>query len=365
MKKIFSWCIGMSLFLIGCDTNPNLNNCDYDETALLTNYVDEIIIPRFEALKLGVALLDGSVSAFVNSPSLGLLTEIKVTFGSAYPAYERCSALAFGPGLINGVPFRDRFNTFPTSVAAVESNIQNGTPAVSSSQSTVGFPAIEYLIFGNGQTDQEIVDLFTVDANASNRKAYLQELSAELKSTVDQIVLDWQSYRSSFISNTGTSTGSSISLLVNEFNYDFEILKNFKFKIPLGKLNGGVVLPEKVEAYYAGGSVLLAKEQTEAFRDLFLGVGENGADGEGLYEYLICLNTESGDKQLADAISEQFDEILVKLDMVQDPMSDALVTDKPSVDNAYTQMQMTVPLIKYEMTAALGVQISYQDNDGD
>lgn len=359
-------CLGLLLFATACDTNNNLNNCDYDESALLTNYADEIIIPRFEDFKTGLTLLDGSVNAFAANPTIGLLNEIKVTFAVAYPSYERCGTFAFGPGLIDGVPFRERFNTFPTNTIGIEDNIVSGTDVANCAKSTVGFPALEYLIFGDGtQTDQQIVDMFSSGANASNRIAYLQGLSTELKGTTTQIVQDWDGYRSSFVANTGISTGSSISLLVNEFNYDFEILKNFKFKIPLGKLNGGVVLPQNVEAYYAGGSVLLAKEQVSAFKDLYLGVGENQSDGEGLYEYLVCLNTESGDQLLADDITDQFNEILAKLDAIPNPMSETLVSNKPVVDAAYTEMQMMVPKIKYDMTSALGVQISYQDNDGD
>jgi hypothetical protein len=142
-------------------------------------------------------------------------------------------------------------------------------------------------------------------------------------------------------------------------------LKNFKFKIPLGKLNGGVALPEKVEAYFAGGSVLLAVEDASGLKDAFLGIGENQSDGEGLYEYLICLNAKSDEKLLADDIKERFDEILVKLNAVPDPMSETLISDKPVVDAVYTEMQMMVPKVKHDMTSALGVQISYQDADGD
>lgn len=357
-------CFGL-LILAACDTNPNLNNCDFDESAMLTNYADEIIIPCFGLLKIGVVHLNGAIAAFNTNPSIGTLNEVRIAYGASYLAYQRCSTFAFGPGLINGVPFRDRFNTFPTSTLNIETNITNGTDVSASVKSAVGFPAIEYLIFGNGETDQELVDGFSTATNAAARRTYLQQLGEELVATTTQIDSGWATYRSAFISNTGTADGSSISLLINDFNFDFETLKNFKFKIPLGKLNGGVVLPQNVEGYYSGGTAQLAVEQAESFKDVFLGVGENQSDGSGLYEYLVCLDTKTGDQLLADVIEDRFNLIITALSAIPDPMSETLVSNKPIVDDAYTEMQQMVPLIKHEMTSALGVQISYQDNDGD
>jgi predicted lipoprotein len=80
---------------------------------------------------------------------------------------------------------------------------------------------------------------------------------------------------------------------------------------------------------------------------------------------LECLQTQSGDKLLSEAIAEKFEDISSQLAQIPDPMSETLMTNKPLVDDAYTQMQMTVPLIKHEMTTAFGVQINYDSGDGD
>jgi len=357
----------------GCNTpEENLVNCEFDQSLMLSNYADNIIIPRFENLETGLALLDGSVQAFVANPTPGLLVEIQVTFGSTYLAFEDCGTFAFGPGMINGIPFRDRFNTFPTNVTAIEQNIENSVTVANSTKSTVGFPALEYLIFGNGvMTTQEVADQFSSGPLASARSAYLQDLVSEMKTTASQIVTGWDSYRSQFVSNVGTAEGTSIALLVNELNFDFETLKNFKFKIPLGRFNGGTVIPEAVEGYYAGGSSQLAQRHLSGLKRMYSGVGENGADNLGLRDYLECVRPltaqeeQNGAFSLADDIAEHFIDIEAALELVPDPMSETLVNNKSIVDEAHDQMQMIVPLIKSEMTSALGVQINYQDNDGD
>jgi len=374
MKKSIEFFLFACFLALGaCNTlDDKLVNCEFDQTEMLTNYSDNIIIPRFENLNTGLALLDASVQAFVANPTPGLLVEIQVTFAETYLAYEDCGTFAFGPGLIDGVSFRERFNTFPTNIIAVEQNILGALAVGSSAKSAVGFPAMEYLVFGNGTlTNQEIADLFTTGVSADARKAYLQGLVSEMKTTIAQINLGWDSYRTQFISNVGTAEGTSISLLVNELNFDFETLKNFKFKIPLGKFNGGIVIPESVEAYYAGGSAQLALRHLLGLKRLYGGIGENGADNLGIQDYLACVRPLSNEEEqnggttLADDIAGHFIDIQTSIELIPDPMSETLVSNKQIVEDAYLEMQMLVPMIKSEMTSALGVQINYQDNDGD
>ena len=356
---------------VSCDRSPDLVNCEFDETEMLSNYSDELILPRLTDFSLSLLLFESSVSEFANTPSIGLLNEVKIFYGTAYSQYQECSAFQFGPGLINGSPFTERFNTFPTNVTAILDNVTNELEVASSAKSAVGFPAIDYLLFvESGTSTEDVLALFTTHPMAANRMAYLQGLTTELKIIANQMEQGWLAsggnYRATFINNTGTADGSSISLLANSFNFDFETMKNFKFKIPLGKFNGGVVLPEKVEAYYAEESAQLAKAQLENFKLIYEGTGTNGADGPGFYEYLACLETSSmSGGLLADDIRSQFESIEQALEPVSGSMSEALVSDFAIVDNIYSQMQIMVPKIKHEMTSALAVQINYQDNDGD
>ena len=373
MKRTFLLIASIVFVSAGCNTpDSNLVNCEFDQQAMLTNVSENIIQPRFENFSLSLQLLESSINAFNSNPTAGLLGEVRVYYRASYLAYQECSPFAFGPGLVNGLPFRERFNTFPTNVSTIEDNIATGTSVSVSGKSVVGFPALEYLIYGDQNlSEQDLLNQFVTSAEADNRKTYLLELASEMKETTAQIVQDWETYASVFENNLGTAEGSSIALVVNEFNFDFETIKNFKFKIPLGKFNGGVVIPESVEGYYSGFSAELAKRQLVGLSELFQGVGSNGADNLGLHDYLLCLRplTDEEDNQgvlaLADDIKERFMSIKEALDEIPDPMSATLISNKPLVDEAHDLMQMTVPSIKHEMTSAMGVQISYQDNDGD
>jgi len=366
MRK-FLFIITIALVFVSCNAPDDMVHCDFDQQAMLTNYADNVIVPRFNDLQVGVTLMDGAVQAFCATPTTSMLMEARISFWAAYEAYQKCSPFSFGPGLINGVSFRERFNTFPTNTTTIESNVSNATMVSAAPKSSVGFPAIDYLLFGTqGMTEEDVVALYTTDVNASARRAYLLQLTAELKQTAQGIHNGWSTYQNTFTANVGTADGTAISMLVNELNFDFETLKNFKFKIPLGKYNGGTVIPESVEAFYSGGSARLALDQANGLRNIYLGMGENGSDDLGLYDYLVCLKTGEADGQLlADALADQFTAIISSLENIPDPMSETLVNNKPIVDDAYLQMQMLTPMMKSEMSSALGVQINYQDNDGD
>ncbi|MFC2175398.1 imelysin family protein [Bacteroidota bacterium] len=366
MKKFISIVLLIGMIAGGCKEGPKLVSCNFDEQTMLTNYADNIIIPRFKELKASLLELQTAVNAFNATPTATTLNDLRASFSNAYLNYEDCGTFAFGPGLINGVPFRERMNTFPVDENGVNENVQNGILVSNASKAEVGFPSIGYLIFGSpSTTDSDLIDLFTVDANAEKRKSYLLAMVTEMTTVSSQIVLDWVSYRSTFIASTGTADGSSVSLLLNQINFDFETLKNFKFKIPLGKFNGGIVVPASVEGYYSGLSMQLATRQIVALSNFYQGIGENKADNLGLHEYMICLDTKYNDELLADTILSQFESIKDAFKLIADPLSQTLLSNKAAVETAYKAMQEMVPLIKYEMTTAMGVQINYQDSDGD
>lgn len=348
----------------GCKPDEQVN-CDFDQAGMLTNYAENLIVPAFTELNLGNTLLKGSIDLFVSDPNTANLVEVRIAWLAAYKAYQRTSMFAFGPAVIGGAPFFERFNTYPTDYTAIEARIAADEVITGDySVALVGFPAIEYLIVGDGsQSEQEVVDAFIADPS---RGQYLSSLAEELLTTSTAIKNDWASYQGSFVANTGTADGSSESLLINAYIQDFEIKKNFAFKIPLGKFNGGVVLPEQCEGFHSGYSAELALEQMMASARAYAGISSSGANGLGLDDHLDCLKYgEEDGVYLFTRIVSQYDEIEVAVDAIPDPMSETLISDKPVVDDAHTLMQQLVPMIKRDLTAAIGIQISYVDSDGD
>jgi predicted lipoprotein len=230
-------------------------------------------------------------------------------------------------------------------------------------------PALDYLLHGDGLTDQQVLDLFTVPSAAANRRQYLSAVTGEIKTKTDNVRNGWISsggnYISSFVSNTGSDVGGSIGILVNQLNYDFELTKNARMGIPLGKKSMGVALPEKSEALYGGYSISLALGHLRNVENIYLGRTASGINGIGFDDYLNHVGAQYAGGSLNDAIISRIASARTKLMAIPVPLSEAVLSHADMVDQAYADLQQLVVLLKVDMPSALGVLITYQDNDGD
>lgn len=354
--------IVLVLASVGCKPKDDSVDCNFDESAMLTNFAENLIIPAFGDLKAALTTLKVSIEAFNADPNIATLGVARSDFEDAFIAYQSCSMFSMGPGTDAGTSFRERVNTYPTTISTLESNISNGaTDIATNGRATVGLPAIAFLLYDEpGTSDTDVLNNYT-SQDGQLRKDYLIALVNRLEDLISDIESSWNtSYRSQFISNTGTSEGSSIALLINDLSYDFEIRKNFGFKIPLGKFNGGIALPEQCEGYHAQISAELSLAHVSALKNVF-----KGGTGQGLDDYLKCLEHPYNEGLLETAMNDQFQTIEADVVAVPDPMSETLTSNYQVVDDAYSSLSAMVPLLKREMPAALGVSITYQDADGD
>ncbi len=362
---LFSLMVG---FASSCseDENPS-SDSGFNRKAMLTNIGSNIIIPSYALLENEVILLDQDVAAFVANPSVVNLNTLRSQFLSAYTSWQAVSVYELGPAMQENL--RLNLNTFPTDVAQIQANISSGSYSLGTAANldAKGLPAIDYLLFGSADTDDAIVAKFSDAADAASRRKYLQDIAGEIKAKVNAVTTGWSpdggNYLSTFENNTGTDAGSSLSLIVNQLNYDWEIIKNPKIGIPLGKKSLGEPQPAKVEALYSKHSVMLARLNAEAIQRLYLGKTVAGADGLGLDDYLDHVNAQNG--QLATAIKERFTATIQKISTLPEPMSETIINDPAMVEAVYDEIQSTLVLLKTDMTSALGVAISYTDNDGD
>jgi len=337
---------------------------EFDRKAMLTNWGNNIIAPGFQNLNTAVADLDAAIADFNQAPDGTKLATLQSKLKNVYQKWEVCEPMELG--LADQNLLNVNANTFPTSVTQINNNIAAGSYnlAAVSNLSAKGFPALDYLLFGTGATNIDILAAYTTDANAANRKKYLADVSADIKSMVSAVSADWSSSATinNFVNASGTDVGSSLGQMINKMDYDMDLLKNAKMGIPMGKQSMGQLFPEKTEAYYAGVSASLMVTQVQAIQNIYLGKSAQG-DGLGLDDYLVQINAQYNGGSLNDAIKAQFDATIGALQAVADPFS-ANVSSTAAA-TAYTQVQKLLVLLKTDMPSALGVMITYNDNDGD
>jgi uncharacterized protein len=366
---ILSIVTGIILFLFSCKKEKQDDDAtpEFDRKAMLSNIGSNIIIPNYQILQTEANALDAAVTQFTTTTDSANLIALQIAFKNTYNAWQLCSTFELGPAETDLL--RANVNTFPTDTAQINSNISSGSYnlGTASNLDAKGFPAIDYLLFNT--TVNNLLLKYTSDANAGNRKVYLSALSGEIKTKVTAVYNSWitsgGNYITTFSNNTGADVGSSLGLLTNQLNYDFETLKNYKIGIPLGKKTLGTPLPEKVEGYYGKNSVALAVEQLKNIERIYLGKSGQGIDGTGIDEYLIHLKSQYNGGLLSTAIKSQLTTTINKLQSIPDPLSQTILNNPSVVDAVYLEMQKLVVLFKTDMPSALGVLITYQDNDGD
>lgn len=366
--KLFFVVISFSVFIFACKKDKNEDaelKDNFDKGGMLTNIANNIILPNYKVFQVDLDSLQQSAARFTNQPDAGNLSDLQNKFKVAYRSYQWCSTYEFGPA--ETYIFRTNLNTFPCDTVQIKSNIIAGSYdlTVVSNLDAKGLPALDYLLFNINSDNNKVLELYTTSSNAANAKKYLNDIISESKTVLNNVINGWSSYVSIFVSSTGSDIGSSTGLLVNQLNFDFEILKNFRIGIPLGKKNLGTPMPNQVEALYSGISMDLALEHINAIQYLYLGKSKNGSDGIGLDDYLVYLQSPYSSGLLSDAIKNRLNSCISQMQLIPNPLSAAVVNNTSLVDAAYNEIQQQVILFKVDMPSALGILITYQDNDGD
>lgn len=340
----------------------------FDQQALLTNVGQNIIFPAYANFNTTSEAMEEAVHEFTHAPTAASLAAAQDALKAAYQAWILVEPYEFGPAMEAGL--RMNINHFPTDFPEVEAAIEEGSWDLNGLYSTdlKGLPALDYLLF-NG-TQEEILAAYNSAGSAEARRQYLHDVTDQVTALAGQVYTAWSpdgdNYLGDFISNTGTEAGTSISHLVNQFNQGYEVTKNKRIGLPLG-VNSmrGEVFPLATEAHYSGISLALAQAHLENMEALFRGEA-NGTDGPGLDDYINAVY-EAGNIQddLTTRILEQFTGIHTAVAAVPGPLSEAVVSNKDQVQATYDEIVALMQYIKTDMPQALGVNITYFDNDGD
>jgi len=374
MKRIFGTILLVSL-IWACtsdndsptdDVGPGLSS--FARGPMLINWADNIIIPSYEAFSAEIDKLNISFSNFRDDASEGNLIALRASWLSAYKVWQRVSMFEIGPAEIAG--FRLNMNIYPTNVEKIDGLVDSGSYdlSLSSNRDAKGFPALDYLINGLEDTDQEIVSRFST-SEKEELITYIEAVLSDMTTLTSNVLSGWKhSYRDTFVSKDGASATASVDRFVNDYVFYYEkFLRAGKMGIPLGVFSGST-LPENVEAFYkADVSNELFLEGLQATQNFFNGrhFGSN-ASGESLASYLDELNTVKSGEDLNKIINDQFDTARAMVGGLGAFRSE--IESNPTPTNmlmAYDEVQRAVPLLKVDMVSAMSISIDFVDADGD
>jgi hypothetical protein len=361
------------IFLFSCseDNSTPASSDNYDRKELLSNLVNNIIIPAHQNFNNELQLFESTVNSFNDDRSISNLEMIQDQFIVAYRAWQYIEM--FNIGYAEEIYYASKMNIYPANTTRILENINSDNVDLdgnSNQFSAQGFPAIDYLLFGVAENNIQILDIYSIDNNSTF--TYLNLLVSKMIENTDAVIDYWETNRQEFINSTGNTSSSSLNMLANDFVYYYEKgLRANKIGIPAGVWSGEI--PQNVEAYYKSDiSKILAIEGLQACINFFKGIhfGESQINGEGLYDYLAYLDdTNYSDSSmfigLQDDILDSFDNSMIKLEQLNNNFALQIETDNIKMLEAYDSIQQGVVRLKTNMLSILGISVDYYDADGD
>ena len=382
MFKRFKFCITVFLVTISCtkETNPGNTNT-YNKKPLLNSIVENNIIPAYEELKSDLEVYDDNVSLFVASPNQSNLDNVRASHVEAYTSWQYVEM--FNIGKASSIGYRGDLNTYKTNIEDIHDIIDETftSPITDIDYSRAflndaqGFPALDYIFYGDNLSDGEIIDLFISNQFAANYKIYVKDISSRMLSLTSDLINDWNSSKEVFINdNTNTAT-SSFNLLINDYIYYIE--KGFrepKLVKPAGLRADVDSNTDNLESRFNPSiTKVLYEASFDAIVKIYNGTpfSSEKVTPVGLNTYLDDLNAtitlDNGDEvSLSSYISETLiKNIKTKNTSLNSDFSSHIENDTGPMNNAFVAIQELVVAIKVNVLEAFSVDVDYVDSDGD
>ena len=367
MKKIlFSILLVFSIMSSCNDTDDVIVGPTYDRITLLNNWFNNHINPSFNNFSNELSQLK---SDFTSAKNDGIdeasLEKLRNTFKSTYAAWQYVEM--FNIGKAEEIYYSATVNIYPVNTVRVESNINSGNYDLNNpnNYAAQGLPTIDYILFGIGSSDTEILEKLKDEEKYMN---YLSSIIEEMASNTTKVINDWETYKAEFLSSTDNTATSAVNMMVNDFIFYYE--KGFranKFGIPAGVFSSAP-MPENVEAYYSGFSKNLSIEAMGAIKDFFIGRNPfNGTayTGSSLKSILLELDTNEGQNNLANKIESKIDVAINKINSLEESYYSQIQNDNNKFLQTYDAIQEVVVLLKVDMLQLLSINVDYVDADGD
>ena len=348
------------------DNSSNETQTSFDHHGMLINWVDNIILPSISNFEIALSEFKEKTSLFIGDPSIENLSKIRDFWLNCFLKWQHIEM--FDIGVAEEIYYKNRINLYPANDEKIENNIlnQNYDLNQSSNFSSQGFNALDYLLYGIAENDEDIILKYS--SENSNYSKYLKDLVDKMIELTTDVKNGWNDeYRDSFINSTDNTSTSSINKLTNDFIYYFE--KGYranKIGIPAGVFSNSA-LPDRVEASHAKVySKDLALEATYAIENFFNGRHTNDLDLSGLSinEYLNFIESDQ-DEKLSTKINDQLTKIKDKLAELNNDFSEQVSQDNLTMLSAYDVIQANVVLMKVDMLQKLNISVDYADADGD
>lgn len=332
---------------------------------LLESWSTGLIVPLYAQFEERSQALAGSVDALCAAPTDASLEAARVAWYDAREPLKRAEVFAFGPYSRPEFRIGPKIDSWPARPEDVEEWIAGAEPVDPATLAALGvwhkgLPVIEYFLFSP--------DASSLARLAEPRRCeYLRSSAAELVNRAHELHLAWAPEGGNFASQLSgagrTSTAwrtlrDAFGEVVNRMGFTLENVRRDKLGRPLGEMTGGTADPNVAESRFSGRSLRDIQDNLAGIEVVYF--GDPSISLPGLSSY-ANERGQSFDDRFRSGVSAA----RAALDAVDMPLTDAVTGEPDRVRAASARLGELQTLIQVELINALGLSLSFNDNDGD
>ncbi|MGJ8680953.1 imelysin family protein [Paraglaciecola sp.] len=373
-------------------TTPPVNNEDFNQTLLLQNLTDNVILPTYSKFAELAAEQENAIALYCDALSTQAddtedkQTLAKQSWREAMAVWQMAEVMQIGPLIENNSALRNKIYSWPnTSSCAIDQDVvlaeQDSYDINTRTASRKGLDAIEYLLF-NPVLSHSCTVFGTEPEGWNNRPdsektearcQFAKLVATDLVSNSQTLLTAWNGTASAegyadILKNAGQNTTfNNVHDAVNDVSdglfYIDTFTKDAKLATPLGVFANDCGLApcvQNVESPFAFNSLQNIINNIQGLNLIFLG-GETEAS-VGFDDYLI----DAGATETAQQMRTDLNEVSEFALGIQKSLTELLEQDPEQVQQVHDQLKKVTDNLKNDFIQSLALELpatSAGDND--
>ena len=341
-----------------------------DTSRLFASITEQGILPLYRALDKKVQRLVTQSEAFCAQTDMAHLQALRSAWQDTLLAWQRTDALMFGPAIANQVDFHINFQ--PPKKLIINSLLRNDKAITPDSvhQGGVGgkgLSTLEYLLFNREQSDAKQLQAFTAGKAGERRCAYVQAVSQLLQQDINTITAHWQRDFNNYADALRTAGAGSpvfvsareaLDLIIRKLYQSVEKTSRNRLAKALGVgTSDKIIRPHALPAWRSGLSLAIVRANWEGQQQLLV-------EG-GLLDWISEHDQRASTQQTLQSLRDALQGALALPVPEEDPFLQLEAGEVATVQTYYTQARRIDQLVQQQLAPLLGVQLGFNDNDGD
>lgn len=349
------------LVLAACRPDPLDGGLDGLRAEVLASLAEDVAGRHYTDLAARAAVLESEARSLCSGPTAAALATTRDAWWSLREPWKRTEIIAFGPSVEYPHRLGPPLDDGPVDAEAVGALLASDAPLGvddfdAMGSVTRGMPVVELLLWTG---DEPLVAL----SSDARRCRAVVGASGDVARNAERLRVAWVDDWADRLARPAAIEGDiyatpqdALDEWVNRMAFTVENVRVVKLGAPVGDGSGGEVRPELLESSPSGRSLWDARDALQGVVDVW--TGDVDGDHPGVRDLVAG-------SALADDVDRGLDLAVAALADIPEPLSQTIGDDPAAVATAQGPLRALQVLLQVDLAQALGVTVTFNDNDGD